>query len=59
MKGTHKHMEAYLIYFDDHRCVSQSEESKCMWTHGKGDIMPSVSCVHTYLLSSDWERHLW
>ena len=34
-KGTHKHMETYLRYFDDHRCLSQSEESKCMWTHGK------------------------
>ena len=29
-KGTHKHKETYLIYFDNHRCLSQSEESKCM-----------------------------
>ena len=35
MKGTHKHTEAELICFDNHRCISQSEESKCMWTHGK------------------------
>ena len=24
------HTETYLKYFDDHRCLSQSEESKCM-----------------------------
>ena len=35
MKGTLKHMEAPLKHFDDHRCLSQSEESKCMLTHGK------------------------
>ena len=22
LKGTHKHMEAYLIHFDNHRCLS-------------------------------------
>jgi hypothetical protein len=27
-KGAHKHAETYLIYFDDHRCHSESEESK-------------------------------
>ena len=35
MKGTHKHTEALLIHFDNHRCVSQSEECKYMWTNGK------------------------
>ena len=30
MKGTNKHMEAELISFDNHRCLSQSEENKCM-----------------------------
>ena len=34
-KGGHKHPEIYLIYFDDHGCLSQSEESKCKWTHDK------------------------
>ena len=34
-KGTHKHTETYLIYFKDHRNLSLSEESKCMWKHGK------------------------
>ena len=26
----HKHTETNLKYFDDHRCLSQSEESKCI-----------------------------
>ena len=30
-----KHTETYLKFFDNHSCLSQSEESKCMWTHGK------------------------
>ena len=25
-KGKHKHTETYLIYFDKHRCLSQSED---------------------------------
>ena len=25
-----QHTETYLIYFNDHRCFSKSEESKCM-----------------------------
>ena len=29
MKGTHKHTKASLKHFDDHRCLSQSEETKC------------------------------
>ena len=39
MKGTHKYTEAYLMCFDNHRCLSQSEESKYMWTHSKDCIM--------------------
>ena len=31
-------METYSKYFDDHRYFSQSEESKCMVTHGKGGV---------------------
>ena len=30
-----KHMEASLKCFDNHRCLSQSEEGKYMWTHSK------------------------
>ena len=29
-KGTHKHTETYSKYVDDHRYLSQSEESNCM-----------------------------
>ena len=32
-KGTHKHMEAKLKYFNDHRCLSRSEESKSRLYH--------------------------
>ena len=32
-KVTHKHMETWMKYLGDHRCLSRSEESKCMWTH--------------------------
>ena len=35
MKGSDKHTEALLTCFDNRRCLSQSDESKCMWTHGK------------------------
>ena len=34
-KGTHKHNKSYSKNFDDHKCLSQSEESKCKWTHNK------------------------
>ena len=37
-KGIHKYTETYLKCFDDHRCLSRSEESKCMWTQGKDCI---------------------
>ena len=43
MKGTHEHTEASLKHFDDHRCISQSEESFCeasMWTCTSG--LPSI-----------------
>ena len=31
-------MKTCLKYFD-HRCLSQSEESKCTWTHSKDGAM--------------------
>ena len=37
-KGTHKHTEIYLKYFDVQRRLSQSEESECMWTHDKDGV---------------------
>ena len=33
--GTRKHTETVLKYFDRHVRLSQSEESKCLWTHDK------------------------
>ena len=30
---------SFIEAFDDHRCLSHSEERKCMWTHGKNDAM--------------------
>ena len=37
-EDTYNHMETYLIYFIDNGCLSQSEESKCMWTHGEDGV---------------------
>ena len=31
-----------LRYFNNHKCLSRSEESKCMWTCGK---MASCECL--------------
>ena len=41
MKGSHKQTEAKLKRFDDHGCLSRSEESKCLWTHGNCTIFRS------------------
>ena len=49
MKGAHKHMGASLKPFHIHRCLSQSEESKCMWTHGK-DGTTSLHCTFSVIL---------
>ena len=49
-KGTHKHMETYLIYFDNHRCLSLSEKSKCMWTHGKDGTTWARCAIFTMCL---------
>ena len=42
MKVTNKlkeHTENYLIFFDYHRSLWQSEENKCMWTkHNDGTM---------------------
>ena len=37
-KGTRKHTETWLKYFDGHSCFSQSEENECMWTHDKDGV---------------------
>ena len=41
MKDTHKHAEASLKRFGNHTCLSRSEESKCMWIHGKDGVTVS------------------
>ena len=44
-----------LIYFGNHRCLSWSEESKCMWTQGNDGAMWLAWCnlylVFTYIYS--------
>ena len=37
MKGTYKQTEAELIRFDNHRCLSQSEESMVKWQFQKSE----------------------
>ena len=44
-KGTHKHMEMYLKYYDGHRLLSQSEESGCMWTQDKDGVTRELMWV--------------
>ena len=46
----HTNTQKLNIYFNDHRCLSRSEESKCMWTHGKDGV--TLSCVCMCLSSS-------
>jgi hypothetical protein len=54
--GTHKNTETESRHFDRHSRLFQSEESKCLWTHDKDGVTPSLSCVHYHLLSYDWKR---
>ena len=60
MKDTYKHTEAELKRFDNHRCLSQSEERKFTWRYGKDIYVivsaPSLSCVYIHLFSSYWDR---
>ena len=44
-KGTHKHMEIYFKYFDDHRCLLSIR------THGKDGTMCHFYRVFTYVYS--------
>jgi hypothetical protein len=44
-----RHTQTYLIYFDNHNCLSQSEESKWMWTYGKDGT------IWEFLKSATWE----
>ena len=42
------HTITYLKYFDDHRRLSWSEESKCMWAHGKDGAMWEFLKTYVY-----------
>ena len=33
-----RHTKTKLKYFDGHGCLSQSDESECMWTHDKDGV---------------------
>ena len=48
------HMETYSKYFDGHRCLSQSEESECKWTHGKDGITREFLKGATRGLREEW-----
>ena len=56
-----RHTQTYSIYFDNHRCLSQSEESKYMLTHNKEgatwEFLKKLThdaifivCLHTFTL---------
>jgi hypothetical protein len=53
MKGTHKHMEASLKCFENHRCLSQSGESKFMCKDGAMWVL--VKC-HQVNWETGWEE---
>ena len=49
-----KHTETWMIYFSDHRYLSWSEESKCMWTRNNdGQTYPSSFCVFVSVFHSE------
>ena len=48
--GTHKHTETELRYFDWHGRLSQSKESKCLWTHDKDGITREFTKDATFTL---------
>ena len=47
-KGTRKCTETVSKYFDGHGSLYQSEDSKCLWIHGKDGII--VVCSQTFAL---------
>ena len=52
MKGSHKNTEASLKRFGNHRCLSQSEESKCMWTHGKDGALWVLDVIDNTVINN-------
>ena len=51
--GWKTHISTNLIYFSDHRRLSQSEENKCMWTRSNDGTM--WVCSHTFTLFWSWK----
>ena len=45
-------------YFDDHRCLSRSEKSKCIWTHSKDGIMWLTLLRHLYRIFTYISPHV-
>ena len=54
--GTHKHTETVLRYFDWHGRLSQSKESKCLWTHDKDSITREFMKGATRGLREGWKE---
>ena len=52
--GTRKHTESVSKYFDGHGCLSQSEESKCLWTHDKDGVTREFMKGATRGLREEW-----
>ena len=54
--GTRKHTETWSKYFDGHGHLSQSEESKFLWTHDKDGVTSHLCRVFTNICSLLIER---
>ena len=52
--GTHKHTETVSRFFDRHGYLSQSEESKCLWTHDKDGVTREFTKGATRGLREGW-----
>jgi len=55
-KGTSKHTETYLKYFDGHKRLSQSEENESMWTHNKDGVTREFLKGATRGLWEEWKE---
>ena len=58
MTGTHKHTETVSRYFDWHGRLSQSKESKCLWTHDKDGVTREFTKGATRGLRRDGWREI-
>ena len=60
-KRSSKHSPGISIQFSFHPLYSSplSVLQPSSWHLSATHVAPSSTCVHIYLLFSDWERHLW